>query len=86
MFLTLEQDNAERTSSSVVLINILKPLDPDRWPYPLTNESFATRNMKFLDLVVKCLIKLTKVIQSTIYDVDLDRILQLILQRIHMYL
>ncbi|KAI3801917.1 hypothetical protein L1987_30034 [Smallanthus sonchifolius] len=80
--LELVNRDHERTSSSVVLINILKPLDPDRWPYPPKNESFATRNMKFSDLVVKCLIKLTKVIQSTIYEVDLDRILQ----RIHMYL
>ncbi|KAL8235581.1 hypothetical protein R6Q59_016662 [Mikania micrantha] len=75
-------DNAERTSSFVVLINLLKPLDPSRWPYPPSNETFATRNMKFSDLVVKCLIKLTKVLQSTIYEVDLDRILQ----SIHIYL
>ncbi|KAJ9565978.1 hypothetical protein OSB04_001944 [Centaurea solstitialis] len=75
-------DNAERTSSFVVLINLLKPLDPSRWPSPPSNESFATRNMKFSDLVVKCLIKLTKVLQSTIYEVDLDRILQ----SIHVYL
>ncbi|KAA8519827.1 hypothetical protein F0562_014083 [Nyssa sinensis] len=75
-------DNAERTSSFVVLINLLRPLDPSRWPSPASNESFATRNQKFTDLVVKCLIKLTKVLQSTIYDVDLDRILQ----SIHVYL
>lgn len=75
-------DNAERTSSFVVLINLLKPLDPSRWPSPPSNEFFATRNMKFSDLVVKCLIKLTKVLQSTIYEVDLDRILQ----SIHVYL
>ncbi|XP_052201183.1 protein MOR1 isoform X2 [Diospyros lotus] len=75
-------DNAERTSSFVVLINLLRPLDPSRWPSPTSNESFAARNQKFSDLVVKCLIKLTKVLQSTIYDVDLDRILQ----SIHIYL
>lgn len=75
-------DNAERTSSFVVLINLLRPLDPSRWPSPATNETFAARNQKFSDLVVKCLIKLTKVLQSTIYDVDLDRILQ----SIHVYL
>ncbi|KAK2999384.1 hypothetical protein RJ639_023164, partial [Escallonia herrerae] len=75
-------DNAERTSSFVVLINLLRPLDPSRWPSPASNESFATRNQKFSDLVVKCLIKLTKVLQSTIYEVDLDRILQ----SIHVYL
>ncbi|KAF5944443.1 hypothetical protein HYC85_018520 [Camellia sinensis] len=54
------QDNAERTSSFVVLINLLRPLDPSRWPSPALNESFASRNQKFSDLVVKCLIKLTK--------------------------
>ncbi|XP_072993641.1 protein MOR1-like isoform X1 [Typha latifolia] len=75
-------DNAERTSSFVVLIKLLKPLDPSRWPAPVPSESFATRNQKFSDLVVKCLIKLTKVLQSTIFEVDLDRILQ----RIHVYL
>ncbi|XP_057463028.1 protein MOR1-like isoform X2 [Actinidia eriantha] len=75
-------ENAERTSSFVVLINLLCPLDPSRWPSPASNESFAARNQKFSDLVVKCLIKLTKVLQSTIYDVDLDRILQ----SIHIYL
>ncbi|KAK7828805.1 protein mor1 [Quercus suber] len=75
-------DNADRTSSFVVLINLLSPLDPSRWPSPASNESLASRNQKFSDLVVKCLIKLTKVLQSTIYDVDLDRILQ----SIHLYL
>ncbi|KAL4563558.1 hypothetical protein LXL04_027601 [Taraxacum kok-saghyz] len=75
-------DNAERTSSFVVLISLLKPLDPSRWPSPPSNESFATRNSKFSELVVKCLIKLTKVLQNTIYEVDLDRILQ----SIHVYL
>ncbi|XP_019427924.1 PREDICTED: protein MOR1-like isoform X2 [Lupinus angustifolius] len=75
-------DNADRTSSFVVLINLLRPLDPSRWPSPASNESFASRNQKFSDLVVKCLIKLTKVLQSTIYEVDLDRILQ----SIHLYL
>ncbi|KAJ0975552.1 hypothetical protein J5N97_017517 [Dioscorea zingiberensis] len=75
-------DNAERTSSFVVLINLLRPLESSRWPSPASNEAFITRNQKFSDLVVKCLIKLTKVLQSTIYDVDLDRILQ----SIHVYL
>ncbi|KAI8567611.1 hypothetical protein RHMOL_Rhmol02G0135000 [Rhododendron molle] len=75
-------DNAERTSSFVVLINLLRPLDPSRWPSSETKESLADRNTKFSDLVVKCLIKLTKVLQSTIYEVDLDRILQ----SIHIYL
>ncbi|GJM92767.1 hypothetical protein PR202_ga09263 [Eleusine coracana subsp. coracana] len=75
-------DNAERTSSFVVLIHLLKPLDPSKWPSPTPSESLAVKNQKFSDLVVKCLIKLTKVLQSTIYEVDLDRILQ----SIHIYL
>ncbi|KAK8936155.1 Protein MOR1 [Platanthera zijinensis] len=75
-------DNAERTSSFVVLISLLRPLDPSRWPSPASSETLANRNQKFSDLVVKCLIKLTKVLQSTIYDVDLDRVLQII----HVYL
>uniref|UniRef100_A0A0E0JQ94 TOG domain-containing protein n=1 Tax=Oryza punctata TaxID=4537 RepID=A0A0E0JQ94_ORYPU len=75
-------DNAERTSSFIVLINLLRPLDPSRWPSPTPPESLAVKNQKFSDLVVKCLIKLTKVLQSTIYEVDLDRILQ----SIHIYL
>ncbi|KAJ6841944.1 protein MOR1-like [Iris pallida] len=76
-------DNAERTSSFVVLIKLLRPLDSSRWPAPTTsNESFGTRDQKFSDLVVKCLIKLTKVLQVTIHDVDLDRVLQ----SIHVYL
>ncbi|KAK1306094.1 Protein MOR1 [Acorus calamus] len=75
-------DNAERTHSFVVLINLLRPLNPSKWPSPASSENLVARNQKFSDLVVKCLIKLTKVLQSTIYDVDLDRILQ----SIHVYL
>ncbi|XP_042428595.1 protein MOR1-like [Zingiber officinale] len=75
-------DNAERTSSFVVLINLLRPLDPSRWPSPASSEALIIRNQKFSDLVVKCLIKLTKVLQSTIYEVDLDHVLQ----SIHVYL
>ncbi|KAG7638602.1 Armadillo-type fold [Arabidopsis thaliana x Arabidopsis arenosa] len=75
-------DNADRTSSFVVLISLLRPLDPSRWPSPATAEVYAVRNQKFSDLVVKCLIKLTKLLQSTIYEVDLDRLLQ----SIHVYL
>ncbi|KAJ1686606.1 hypothetical protein LUZ63_017996 [Rhynchospora breviuscula] len=75
-------DNAERTSSFVVLINLLRPLDPARWPALVSPETLPTKNQKFSDLVVKCLIKLTKVLQQTINEVDLDRILQ----SIHLYL
>ncbi|GMH05428.1 hypothetical protein Nepgr_007268 [Nepenthes gracilis] len=75
-------DNADRTSSFVVLITLLRPLDSAKWPSPASSEALVVRNQKFSDLVVKCLIKLTKVLQSTIYEVDLDRILQ----SIHVYL
>lgn len=75
-------DNAERTSSFVVLINLLRPLEPTRWHSPTSNEGFLARSQKFSELVVKCLIKLTKVLQNTIFEVDLDRILQ----SIHIYL
>ncbi|XP_031503341.1 protein MOR1 isoform X2 [Nymphaea colorata] len=75
-------DNAERTSSFVVLINLLQPLDASSWPSPASIDTLPARNQKFSELVVKCLIKLTKVLPSTIYDVDLDRILQ----SIHVYL
>ena len=61
IFLFFVQDNADRTSSFVVLINLLRPLEPSRWPSTGSKESFASRNQKFSDLVVKCLIKLTKV-------------------------
>lgn len=61
------QDNADRTSSFVVLINLLRPLDPSRWPSPASSETVAIRNQKFSDLVVKCLIKLTKVIFGACY-------------------
>ncbi|VAI61127.1 protein MOR1-like isoform X1 [Triticum dicoccoides] len=60
----------------------LLSLDPSRWPSPTPSESLAIKNQKFSDLVVKCLIKLTKVLQSTIYEVDLD----CILQSVHIYL
>ncbi|GJW10059.1 hypothetical protein Tco_1575886 [Tanacetum coccineum] len=36
------------------------------WPSSPSNESFAIRNMKFSNLVVKCLIKLANDLQSTI--------------------
>ncbi|XP_057847026.2 protein MOR1 isoform X2 [Cryptomeria japonica] len=75
-------ENADRTSAFVVLIYLLKPLEPSRWPSPASEEVSILRHQKFSDLVVKCLIKLTKVLQNTIYEVDLDRLLQ----SIHNYL
>ncbi|GAU49851.1 hypothetical protein TSUD_301570 [Trifolium subterraneum] len=64
-------DNADQTSSYIVLINLLRPLDQSRWPSPASNESFTSRNQKFSDLVVKC-----------IHQAYKDRILQ----SIHLYL
>ncbi|KAL4563181.1 hypothetical protein LXL04_027217 [Taraxacum kok-saghyz] len=56
-------DNAERTTLFVVLIGLLKPLDDldsSKWPSSPSNESCTTRNLKFYELITKCLIKLTK--------------------------
>ncbi|KAH7416157.1 hypothetical protein KP509_14G078100 [Ceratopteris richardii] len=75
-------ENADRTSAFVVLIQLLRPLDLSRYPGPNSEESSMIRGQKFSDLVVKCLIKLTKVLSATIYEVDLDRLLQ----SIHEYL
>jgi len=62
-------------------------LDPSRWPSLASNESFASRNQKFSDLVVKCLIKLTKVtyhFQFLGYFVIQNLFLQVICtQRVH---
>ena len=54
------QENAVRTSTFVVLIYLLSPLDPSRWPSPAFEDASVARNHKFYDPVVKCLIKLTK--------------------------
>ena len=54
------QENAERTSAYVVLIYLLRPLDPSRWPSPAFEDASIVRSQKFSNLVVKCLIKLTK--------------------------
>ncbi|KAI5081631.1 hypothetical protein GOP47_0001374 [Adiantum capillus-veneris] len=75
-------ENADRTSAFVVLIQLLRPIDYSRFPGPTSEESTMIRSQKFSDLVVKCLIKLTKVLNATIYEVDLDRLLQ----SIHEYL
>lgn len=59
----------------MVLINLLRPLDPSRWPAPAANETLAARNQKFSDLVVKCLIKLTKVFLSVALYLGLNIII-----------
>ncbi|KAG5516371.1 hypothetical protein RHGRI_037179 [Rhododendron griersonianum] len=56
-------DNAERTPLFVVLINLLRPWTPRGGHHRRQKSPWLT---KFLDLVVKCLIKLTKV--SFIFD------------------
>ena len=55
------QENAERTSAFVVLIYLLRPLDPSRWPYLAFEDASVARSQNFSNVVVKCLIKLTKV-------------------------
>ncbi|KAJ8426686.1 hypothetical protein Cgig2_018777 [Carnegiea gigantea] len=75
-------DNADRTSSFVVLVNLLRPLDPSKWPFPISIDAVAVKSQTFSELVVKFLIKLTKDLESTIYDIDVD----CILQSIHVYL
>ena len=54
------QENVERTSACVVLIHLLRPLDSSMWPSPESEDDSVARNQKFSNLVVKCLIKLTK--------------------------
>ncbi|XP_058196749.1 protein MOR1-like isoform X2 [Rhododendron vialii] len=75
-------ENAEQTALFLVLINLLHPLDPSRWLSPTSNECIATRKEKFSDLVIKCLFRLTKVLRSTVCEVDID----CVLQSIHLYL
>ncbi|KAF7115927.1 hypothetical protein RHSIM_RhsimUnG0043500 [Rhododendron simsii] len=75
-------ENAEQTALFLVLINLLHPLDPSRWLSATSNESIATRKEKFSDLVIKCLFRLTKVLRSTICEVDID----CVIQSIHLYL
>ncbi|KAH9313886.1 hypothetical protein KI387_022513, partial [Taxus chinensis] len=75
-------ENADRTSAFVVLIRLLQPLDSSKWPSQVSKDADAIRSHKFSDLIVKCLIKLTKVLQTTIFEVDLDRLLE----SIHQYL
>ncbi|CAM6101171.1 unnamed protein product [Calypogeia fissa] len=70
-------ENANRTSAFVVLIDLLHP----SFGIPQLGSSRAPADgvlssQRFSDLVVKCLIKLTKVLGSTITEVDLDRLLQ----------
>ncbi|XP_024396661.1 protein MOR1 [Physcomitrium patens] len=68
-------ENADRTSAFIVLIYLLRPIGSSKFAGRQQGTA-VVRNQKFLDLVVKCLIKLTKVLGSTLLEVDLDRILQ----------
>ncbi|KAG0567085.1 hypothetical protein KC19_7G108600 [Ceratodon purpureus] len=68
-------ENADRTSAFIVLIYLLRPVGSSKFAGRQQGTT-VVRNQKFLDLVVKCLIKLTKVLGSTLLEVDLDRILQ----------
>jgi hypothetical protein len=54
------QENADRTSAFIVLIYLLRPVGSSKFAGRQQGTT-VVRNQKFLDLVVKCLIKLTKV-------------------------
>ena len=45
----------------MVLVNLLRPLDPSKWPFPISIDAVAVKSQTFSELVVKFLIKLTKV-------------------------
>lgn len=62
-------DNADQTSSFVVLVNLLRPLDPSKWPFPISIDAVAVESQTFSELVVKFLIKLTKVICLSIVHI-----------------
>ena len=55
------QENVEKTSDFVALIYLLRTLHPSRWPSPASEDALVSRSQNFYDLVVKFLIKLTKV-------------------------
>ncbi|GAQ86856.1 Armadillo repeat superfamily protein [Klebsormidium nitens] len=75
-------ENTERTSSFVILISLLRPSGVADLPSARQQDVIADRGPRFTDLVVKCLIKLTKALSLTIHDVDLDKLLR----SIHDYL
>lgn len=76
------QENTERTSSFVILISLLRPSGVADLPSARQQAVIRERGPRFTDLVVKCLIKLTKALGLTINDVDLDKLLK----SIHDYL
>lgn len=59
--MVLSQENADRTSAFIVLIYLLRPVGSSKFAGLAKQGAAIVRNQKFLDLVVKCLIKLTKV-------------------------
>lgn len=76
------QENTDRTSSFVILISLLRPNGVSDLPSARQQQVIRERGPRFTDLVVKCLIKLTKALGLTINDVDLDKLLK----SIHDYL
>jgi hypothetical protein len=53
-------ENADWTSAFIVLIYLLQPVGSSRFARLAKHGAINVRNQKFLDLVVICLIKLTK--------------------------
>jgi hypothetical protein len=62
-FMMLEiLENADWTSAFIVLIYLLQPVGSSRFAGLVKHGTVDIRNQMFLDLVVRCLIKLTKVV------------------------
>lgn len=66
----------------MILISLLRPSGVADLPSTRQQDVIAQRGPRFTDLVVKCLIKLTKALSLTLHDCDLDRLLR----SIHDYL
>eukprot|EP00271_Cylindrocystis_brebissonii_P015093 TRINITY_DN3706_c0_g1_i4.p1 TRINITY_DN3706_c0_g1~~TRINITY_DN3706_c0_g1_i4.p1 ORF type:complete len:790 (-),score=164.60 TRINITY_DN3706_c0_g1_i4:616-2985(-) len=79
-------DNALLTPALLALIGLLQPIDPQHATNPspsLSADAFqGQRGERFSELVIRCLIKLTKSLSPRLEEVDLDRLLQ----GIHEYL
>eukprot|EP00898_Chlorokybus_atmophyticus_P007131 jgi/Chlat1/7419/Chrsp6S09189 len=72
-------ENVDRTNAFTVLLRLLQPYNTAEGPSPLPSMSQADarglRGTRFSDLVVKCLIKLTKALGSTLPSIDVDRLM-----------
>ena len=80
------QEHGKLASSLVILIGLLRPADPSVGPSPLpaisTEEFEGRKGREFLEIVIKCIVKLTKTMADHIREMDLD----FLLLGIHEYL